>query len=191
MLYMQLILIYVREGDNMVERWKDIEDFEGLYQISNMGNIKNTVTNKIRRQGTMRNEYKHICLCVGGVRKSLMVHRLVAVAFISNPKNLPQVNHLDEDKKNNVVTNLEWCSAKDNANYGTKIARQAKTREDNGNTVKKRVLQMKGGKIIKIWDSIYGTKKGGFNHRGVSNCCSGRVNSYAGYEWKRQEDVNE
>lgn len=127
------------------ETWKDIENYEGLYQVSNLGRVKSlkryincdakitsghganrtgywrqdTILKEVNRSG-----YKYVMLCRDKHHKSYAIHRLVAQAFIPNPNNLPQVNHKDEDKSNNVVDNLEWCTDLYNKQYGTRIDRQ-------------------------------------------------------------------
>lgn len=112
----------------MKEIWKDIKDYEGVYQISNFGNIRSLnriikdknktylLHGKILKLG-IRNKYKVINLHKNNIRKSFQVHRLVAEAFIPNPDNLAIVNHIDENPINNNVKNLEWCSQKHNVNH--------------------------------------------------------------------------
>ena len=104
--------------------WRTIKDFPG-YKISDTGEIYSNKRNKILRQREKKN-YKMATLYNGDVRRHLLVHRLVAEAFIDNPDNLPQINHKDENPQNNNVQNLEWCTQKYNNNYGTKKERQSK-----------------------------------------------------------------
>ena len=118
----------------MIEKWRDIPEYEGIYQVSNLGNVKvlDRVVNsaikhsdKVKRIGKTlkqynKNGYMQVTLTINTKRKYYNVHRLVAQAFIDNPQNLPQVNHKDENKLNNNVNNLEWCTAKYNCNYGSR-----------------------------------------------------------------------
>ena len=103
----------------MKEIWKDIKGYEGIYQISNLGQVK-SLHNKlgqkelIMKQNLKRNGYYQIRLKNNGKQKDYIVHRLVAQAFIDNPMKLPCINHIDENKTNNNVENLEWCTVEYN-----------------------------------------------------------------------------
>lgn len=123
----------------MIEEWRPIEGYEGLYEVSNTGRVRSVdryVKSKGEsywlRKGKMLSPgkdtygYLFVILTCNGKRKAINVHRLVAKAFIENPDNLPQVNHKDEVKSNNCVENLEWCTAKYNNKYGS---RKDKVRE--------------------------------------------------------------
>lgn len=172
----------------MKEIWKDIENYEGVYQISNMGRIKvldHTITKKDGRKlrikekiltptirGKKGNEYYHITL----KRKCYRVNRLVAKAFIPNPNNLPCVNHKDENKLNNKVSNLEWCTYQYNNTY---------------NNIHKRTNKKKikidqytlNGDFIKTWDSFLDIKNYfGWNH--ASECCNDKRKTSNGFIWK-------
>lgn len=115
-----------------MEEWRAVPGYEGLYEVSNMGNVRNVRRNTLLKLSKNNNEYIRVCLCKNCIRTLLSVHRLVAQAFIPNPNNLPQVNHKDEDKTNNNVDNLEWCTAKYNINYGTARIRAKETNIKNG-----------------------------------------------------------
>ena len=114
----------------MNEIWKDIPGYEGKYEVSNLGNVRSLNYNrsgepKLLKQGNV-NGYKVVILYKDGKKKTCNVHRLVAMTFIPNPDNLPIVNHKDEDKSNNNVNNLEWCTYKYNNTYGTARERAGK-----------------------------------------------------------------
>lgn len=174
---------------NIQEEWRDITGYEGYYQISNLGRVKSldrVVIGKdgrkfhykcqIMKPGIHYKGYILVKLCIDSKQKCYKVHRLVAQAFIPNPDNLPQVNHKDEDKTNNRVENLEWCTNEYNNKYGTRIERTSK-----------RVLQYTlDGKLVKEWPSTRECERSGFKHAGVSACCIGKKyhKTYKGYIWK-------
>ena len=109
------------------------------------------------------------------------VHRLVATAFIDNSNNLPCINHKDEDKTNNVVDNLEWCTYKYNLNYGSRNKRSVKA-------LSKPVLQFsKTGSFIREWESTRECGRNGFDHGQVVSCCLGKLKSHKGFIWKYKE----
>ena len=119
----------------MEEEWKDVKGFEGLYQISNYGRIKSLRFNKVRLMKPFIKSYYMVELCVNSVRKTFMVHRLVAEAFIPNPENKPQVNHIDGNKLNPRVDNLEWCTPSENLKhaYRTGLAKPRPTFQNQPN----------------------------------------------------------
>ena len=155
-----------------MEIWKDIEDYEEYYQISNLGRIRNKKENRILKP-SKSGGYYHISLRYGN-KKEMLIHRLVAKAFIPNPLNLSYVNHKDENKLNNNVENLEWCTAKYNNSYG------------KGALAKnQRVIQYDlQGNAIKIWESIKeASEELGVSQEGISACCRGIHKTSGGYAW--------
>jgi len=111
-----------------MEIWLDIANYEGKYQVSNIGNIRSinyhrSGVDKLMKTQKLNNGYYSVGLTLNGVTKRFLVHRLVAEAFIPNPDKLPQVNHKDEDKSNNIVDNLEWCTFEYNLYYGSHFQR--------------------------------------------------------------------
>lgn len=107
----------------MIEEWRDINEYEGLYQVSNLGRVKNVRRNKVLKTRLTTNGYKDVSLSKNNAKKHKLVHRLVAQTFIPNPENKPTVNHIDEDKTNNQVDNLEWATMKEQNNHGTRLQR--------------------------------------------------------------------
>ena len=109
----------------MTELFKDINGYDGLYQISNFGNVKSLHTinsskkdiSGIRKSQTHKNGYKFICLYKDSVGSQFRIHRLVADAFLTNEYNYAQVDHIDGDKNNNKVSNLRWCSLHQNMSF--------------------------------------------------------------------------
>lgn len=182
-----------------MEIWKDIKGYEGLYQVSNMGNVRSC---NWRNQGVTQNlylkvhnkGYKHIELVKNGKRKSHLVHRLVAEAFLPNPNNYPVVNHIDEVKTNNNVENLEWCTLSQNmrAYYdnhcGTnRLSRnQGKRRKVWNNDTWKRVNQLDDkGELIRTWGcSLEVARTNNWPQWSISQCCRGKRHKAYGYRWE-------
>ncbi|KIS22027.1 NUMOD4 domain-containing protein [Clostridium botulinum] len=179
------------------ENWKDIEGYKGLYQVSNLGRIKSVerkvknakgyriVKSKILTDRIDKGGYKIIDLRNGKEKKTYKVHRLVALAFIPNPDNKPEVNHKQEDKKDlNCVSNLEWATSKENMNYGTINQRKAKR-------FSKKVYQYTlDNRLIKIWNSTKECKQEGFNSSHVADCCRGISKTHKGYRWSYEPIEN-
>ena len=129
----------------MIEEWRPIEGYEGLYEISSYGRVRSldkyvkskSESYRLHKGKVLSPEkntrgYLSVVLSYNGKHKTITVHRLVAQAFLPNPDNLPEINHKDEDKTNNNVTNLEWCDHKYNVNYGTRNIRAKETAIKNG-----------------------------------------------------------
>ena len=170
------------------EIFKDVKGYEALYQVSNFGQI---LSLNYHRSGKPRllkpckstNEYLQVNLYKNGKSKMCKIHRLVAETFISNPDNLPEVNHKDEDKTNNSVYNLEWVTAKENSNHGTRNERIAKT-NTNGKKSKKVLQFTKFGELIREWPSTMECERNGYYHGYIAACCRGERNSAYGFLWK-------
>ena len=164
----------------MDEIWRDIEGYEGLYQISNKGRVKSLYngSERILRPGIDGYGYMFVGLYHDNIRNFFKLHRLVAQAFIPNLYNKPQVNHLDENKKNNCVDNLEWATAKENSNYGTRNER-----------LSRKILQYsKSGDFIREWPSALEVERiFGIANSNIISCCKGRYKSAGGFVWKYKE----
>lgn len=114
-----------------MEEWKNVIGYEGLYEVSSIGNVRNVRRNTLLKLSKNQG-YIQVHLYKNGIRKGFKVHRLVAEAFLSNPDNLPEVNHKDGNPINNSVNNLEWCDHKYNVNYGHRTENAINTRVKNG-----------------------------------------------------------
>ena len=102
------------------EVWRDVDGFEGHYQVSDHGRVRSIKKGILVLKGEYQhNGYKRVCLWKDGRQYRKLIHRLVAIAFLQNPNDYSDVNHLDEDKKNNHVTNLQWCTHLYNMNFGS------------------------------------------------------------------------
>jgi hypothetical protein len=164
---------------------KDIEGFEN-YCVDESGVVYNKTRNRALRSTTNKCGYVYVSLykCGKAIRKR--VHRLVAEAFVQNPLNLPQVNHKDEDKQNNSIANLEWCTAQYNNHYGqhqpTAHAIEAR---------KKAVLQyLQNGEFVARYESASeAQRKTGIHQANISKCCLQRKHyeTAGGFVWKFEE----
>ncbi len=182
------------------EIWRDVIGYEGLYQVSSLGRVR-SYDRKVRsRYGNLRtikgrilkilkiwSGYGYVRLSRGRVSKHHSIHRLVATTFIPNPSNLPCVNHKDENKFNNCVTNLEWCNWRYNANYGTRNTRVSQRRR-NLESISKPVSQYsKSGELICEYPSAKEAERiTGINNANIISCCIGRLHCHSagGYIWK-------
>lgn len=189
----------------MQEIWKDIKDYEGLYQISNLGNvkvldrkIKNNYNYFVRKEKILKlcvskkDGYVYVCLTKNNKGKTVKVHRLVAKAFIPNPNNLPQVNHKDEDKTNNCVDNLEWCTSLYNNNYGTRNNKlYNKTSFKKGykpKSCKKIEKYSFDGILLDTYFSIREAgRKNNFSASSIYRCCEGKIKC-RNFIWKYADE---
>lgn len=185
----------------MEEVWKDIDGYDG-YQVSNMGRVR-SISRYVRvgRNGKRFAEGRIIkpVRCPNGYLemqfsrridgKVHLLHRLVAQAFIPNPQNLPQVNHKDENLENCRADNLEWCTAKYNANYGTRMKRWFEHYSK-----KKPVCQydMDGNFIAKYCTIQDAANKNGIkNAETISRACRGKLKTSGGYKWRFASEVEQ
>lgn len=163
-----------------MELWKDIDEFEGKYQISNLGNVMSLNYRNSKKPGLLqqyddKDGYKTVQLFLNGQMKVKKVHRLVGIAFLSNPDNLPEINHKDENKANNCVDNLEWCDRAYNNCYGNRI-----------NKTKKPVL------CVEL-NTIYSSQQEAANalsisQGSISKCCAHPTRRAGGYHWRFVEE---
>ena len=184
----------------MEEIWKDIEGYEGLYQVSNLGRVRSLGRDIVRRTryGTMapyhingkvlkplhsQGDYCYVHLFdKDGASINHKVHRLVAKAFVPNPDNLNEVNHIDEDKDNNRADNLEWCKHADNCNYGT---RNERSKTKRSKPVQQ--LDADGNVVAEYPSTIEAERVTGTNRYQIRMCCNGKYKTAGGYRWKFKE----
>lgn len=179
-----------------MEVWKNVDGYKGLYQVSNLGDIKsldkivkckgnNTRISKgkILKQIIKKTGYSQVVLYKNNIRKYISTHRIVAQAFIPNPNNKSCVNHIDGNKLNNNISNLEWCTHIENMNHAWQ----------NGLVVGKKVLMESLNNIpllcfFSVKDAYIYLNK---NYKGgISGCCNGYQKSAYGYKWKYIKERN-
>lgn len=187
----------------MNEVWKDIPGYDGIYQVSNLGKIKicehiiytkENVLIKVKERimkTYITRGYEQVILQKKGKTKHYQVHRLIAEAFIPNPHNKPQVNHINGIKTDNRIENLEWCTQRENQLHAYKNGLQ-KPQKGIENILSKSVLKIDFlGNVIKEYGStMEAERETGLNHSNISRCCRGIYKQVGGYTWmfKEKED---
>lgn len=167
----------------MCEIWKDIEGYEGYYQVSNLGRVKSLERLVIGKNGKRyfceskelfgtvdSTGYLMVTLRKDGTRKTISVHRLVAKTFIPNPDGKPTVDHINRVTTDNRVDNLRWAT----------MSEQADNRDDTKR--EKPVIGIKGETVL-YFESVSKAERHGFNQSAICNCCRGRVKTHHGYTW--------
>ena len=182
-----------------MEKWKLIKGFDSLYEVSSSGRVRSlthkvkkwngerTVKGKEKTPATLESGYLYVDLYKDGRRTRFTVHRLVALAFIPEVKGKPFVNHIDGDKRNNAVSNLEWVTNQENQILAV-LTGQSK---NVGDTAYKAtpVVQLRNGKIVNRWGCMTNAAKSlGINIFNISACCAGRRKTAGGYEWRYQDE---
>ena len=167
------------------EVWRPIKDYEGRYEVSSLGRVRSVFHNIVLTPDTARG-YKRVTLFNKGIRDRRMVHILVAEAFIPNLYNKPHINHIDENRANNAVSNLEWCTPKENCNHGTRNLKIS-------SRVSKPVKQLtKSGELIRIWSSMTeASEKLGITLSEISVCTRLHHKSAGGYKWRYVNERNQ
>lgn len=195
------------------EEWRDIPDYEGLYQVSSFGRVKSLYFGKERILKPKKDKcgYLHVILCKNGKRKSFLVHRLVAKCFLEPIKGKDIINHIDENPSNNHVDNLEFCTHEYNMNYGTIKERKSEkmkgkmsgennpmygkqhteeTKKKMSESLKKPIQQYTLDMVfICEWDSATDVEKElNLNQSSISKCCKNkRYKSVGGFVWRYKE----
>lgn len=183
------------------EEWRDIEGYEGKYQVSNEGRVRSLNYNhtgqvKVMKAGKLNTGYLLVCLWKDGKMKSHLIHRLVWEAFRGTIPSGLQINHLDERKDNNCLENLEVCTCRENNNYGTHNERMAKAlkkvmigkfvnRQDQSKPIHQ--IDRLTGEVINTYPScMEAERQTGINNRSIAKCCKGNPqHSHAGgFKWR-------
>ena len=183
----------------MEEIWKDIEGYEGLYQVSNLGRVKSLerynlgIKNKYIKERFLKQHpdgkgYLMVWLYKGTKRKTMKVHRLVAKTFIPNPKQKPQIDHINAERQDNRVENLRWCTEKENSNNPITAKRNGESHFSTKSSCSIRVGQYTlEGELIKEWGCINDVERElNIRHAHIIGCCKGYKykKSAGGFIWR-------
>lgn len=186
------------------EIWKDIKGYRNKYQISQpSGMVKSlfrydTVGRPVREKilKPCYAVYETVSLCLNGKKKTVCVHRLIALAFMRNPKKKPQINHKNGIKTDNRIDNLEWATSKENIDHafrtglnvpkvGVGATSYGLIGSKNVNSKKVKQIDLKTGKIIKIWDSLHCVTRGiGLSYKQISLCATNKRKTAYGFNWE-------
>lgn len=182
------------------EEWRDVVGYEGLYKVSSFGRVA-SMCMRLRRgnNGTffrgpkilslikMKNGYYVVTLVKDSKTTSMYVHRLVAMAFIPNSNNYPQVDHLDTNRTNNHASNLKWCSNSQNQLNPITRVNNSKSKKGKQRRIEK-VVCLNDKTVVKIYNSPISTIKDGFEHSCVVAVCNGKRKTHQGYKWMYLSD---
>ena len=171
----------------MTELWRDVQGYEGLYEVSNLGDVRSlpraTTRGKLLSPVNSGKGYLQVTLYRNGKSKRLLVHRLVAQAFVPNPLNLSSVNHKDEHKNNNRSDNLEWCTIQYNLSYNGLHKRRGLPKYKAINQYTKR------GDFVKRWRGAQDVENQfGFSHSSIAAVCRGKRITAYGYVWRYADE---
>lgn len=175
----------------MIEIWKPVVGLEKYYEVSSLGRVKTkerkevtpkgynrTVRERIKSPSIWKNGYLRVNLYFDGDNKFMYVHRLVAIAFLGDFSNSLEVNHIDENKSNNALDNLEWITRQENIVYGSRLHK-----------IRKPVVKIsKEGKMLRGYRGAYEAAAEGFDTGHIAKVCKGRENSHKGFKWAYVED---
>lgn len=183
------------------EEWRDVVGYEGLYMVSSFGRVVSlqrevsngkstrTIPFSIKKPSLMvvRGNYKRFMQHLyknHRERRAITLHRIVATAFIPNPNNYPQIDHIDGNPLNNKVENLRFCTGKMNVNNPIAKKRQSEAKKGKFNNWRsKKVVQLKDGILINTFNSACEAGRNGYNQGSVSACCRGKLKRHKGYQW--------
>lgn len=170
------------------EIWLPVPKWEDLYEVSNLGNVRSIRKNKLLKPSLTYRGYLLVGLSKKHTRETWLIHRLVATAFIPNPNNLEQVNHVDGNKLNNILGNLEWCTRLQNVAHARQIGL---VNSDKGNKPIPIIQYDKEMVQIQTFESgIEAAKTTGFFQSGINHCLKGRLKTYKGYVWRYEITPN-
>lgn len=169
-----------------MENWKDIKGYEGHYMVSDLGRIKSLKSKIIMKPEIMKLGYHRVHISKNGQSEKILIHVLVAQAFLNDKPDGMELNHKDEDKSNNKLSNLEWVTHKENMTKGTVQKRRVEGCKDFLEKLRKPVYQYNiEGELIKKWPSVSAAKRAGYSAGNISMFCNGLYQSalYRGCKW--------
>lgn len=182
-IYRKADTIKAEQFDGSDEIWRPVKNFEGIYEVSNLGRVKGLdriKPNGRKQKGMIRKThltpdgYVIVGLSKNGKSYTGKLHRMVATAFLDNPNNLKEVNHIDEDKTNNKVSNLEWCDRYYNIHYGSSMSKYSKP-----------VVQLTiDGELIRTYASMEDAHRHGYSPASIAAVCTGKYKQHKGFKWK-------
>ena len=165
-----------------VETFVKVEGFEN-YEVSNLGKVRNIKSGRVLKPFLTKNGYLMHLLYENNKHKQkhLYLHRIIATAFIDNPGKKPQINHIDENKLNNDLSNLEWCTERENAIHGTRTKRVAEK-------LSKKVIQLDlNDNILNVFKSMrQAERETGIDATSISACCNGKRKSAGRFKWRKK-----
>lgn len=173
----------------MAEEWLPVSGYEGLYEVSNIGHVRNMKTGHILKPINNGNGYLTVSLCKEGKPQKLFIHRLVATAFVENPNNYNIVNHLDESRNNNSAENLEWTTNERNLRYGTatkRMAEKLRGRIGKNSSHHRDIVCVDTGEIFHGSGEI--NRKYGISTKNISSCCKHKRKVAGGMRWMYREE---
>lgn len=166
------------------ESWETVIGFPD-YSVSNLGRVISRRTSKEKFIGSVLPDgYIQVALCSEESTRKVNIHKLVAETFIPNPKSLPEVNHVDEDKSNNQVNNLEWCTKSFNINYGRRNSFVSEKLVNGIMSKAVEALDPISGNILHRFPSAMEAQRNGFDQGAISNCCRGVRKTHKGFLWR-------
>lgn len=165
---------------SVFETFVKIDGFE-KYEVSNLGKVRNIKSGRILKPYLTKNGYLMHLLYENNKQKHLYLHRIIAITFIDNPEEKPCVNHIDENKLNNDLSNLEWCTVKENNIHGTRTKRVAEKC-----SIKVVQLDLNDNVLNEFESMKQAERETGIPNGNISSCCNGRTKSAGGYKWMKK-----
>lgn len=182
------------------EEWKDVPQYEGFYKVSSFGRlislnrtitrkngVKQTLSPNIVRSNDGSSGYNYVSLCKNGHKWKTPIHRVIALTFLENPENKPVIDHIDGNKQNNKLSNLRWATYSENMSNPVTLEKNHLTWCQRSRSV----VQLKDGKLIKIYQYLNETKRFGFVPNCVRTVCNHEYSQHKGYQWMYIDEYND